>query len=154
MEGRHLSEYRDSPGWLGNVEYTDFGAIEADINAMEQFAAQLKFDIEQHYAPYADAVSDTMIKQLPETNFYELHLFLYAHDQVQIATQMNVAGYTDGTYKFASAASGISEQYRGADAFARAKVSDVTAQFEKTGETGAPFPNSTETQTEIIPGGE
>ncbi|GAA0417143.1 hypothetical protein Aca07nite_07980 [Actinoplanes capillaceus] len=135
-----MSEARDSAGWLGNVDYTDFGAIEADINAMEQFAAKLKQDIELNYAPYADAVSTTMIKQLPDTPFYELHLFLYRHDQVQIATQMNVAGYTDGTYKFASAASGISEQYRGSDAFSRAKVADVEAQFESTGETSEPFP--------------
>ncbi|MEU8655791.1 hypothetical protein [Actinoplanes philippinensis] len=149
-----MSEYRDSPGWLSNVDYTDFGAIEADINAMEKFASQLKLAIEENYAPYADMVSNTMIKQLPDTKFYEFHLFLYAHDQVQIATQMNLAGYTDGTYKFASAASSISEQYRGSDAFARAKVADVTAQFEKTGETGAPFPSSEDAHTTSIPGGE
>lgn len=134
-----MSEARDSAGWLGNVDYTDFGAIEADLNAMEQFAAKLKQDIEQNYVPYADAVSNTMIKRLPDTDFYELHLFLYRHDQVQIATQMNVAGYTDGTYKFASAANGISEQYRGSDAFSRAKVADVEAQFKDTGETSEPF---------------
>ncbi|MEV0902203.1 hypothetical protein [Actinoplanes sp. NPDC049802] len=128
---------------MGNVDYTDFGAIEADINAMEQFAAKLKADIEHNYAPYADAVSNTMIKKLPDTDFYELHLFLYRHDQVQIATQMNVAGYTDGTYKFASAAKGISEQYRGSDAFSRAKVADVEAQFERTGETSVPFEPNT-----------
>lgn len=147
----------DSSGtWLGNVDYTDFGAIEADIAAMEEFAAQLKADIENNFAPYAETVSRTMVEPLPETTFYDLHLFLYSHDQAQIATQMNVAGYTDGTYQFASAASGISRQYRDSDAFSRAKVSDVEAafrnpeRFETSGKTGAGTGAGTgETVTEI-----
>lgn len=119
--------------WLGRVDYTDFGAIEADVAAMEQFAAQLKLDIENNFAPYAEAVSKTMVEPLPETTYYDLHLFLYSHDQAQIATQMNVASYTDGTYQFASAASGISEQYRGSDAFSHARLSDVEAAFKNAG---------------------
>ncbi|GAA4931136.1 hypothetical protein [Actinoplanes utahensis] len=128
-----MPEARDSSGtWLGNVDYTDFGAIEADIAAMEQFAAQLKADIQNNFAPYAEAVSTTMTEPLPETTYYDLHLFLYSHDQAQIATQMNVAVYTDGTYQFADAASGISRQYRGSDAFSSAKLSDVEAAFKST----------------------
>jgi len=144
--------------WLGRVNYTDFGAIEADVAAMEEFAAQLKLDIQNNFAPYAEAVSKAMTEPLPETTYYDLHLFLYSHDQAQIATQMNVAGYTDGTYQFASAASGISEQYRNSDAFSRARVSDVEAafknpeHFETSAETGsgtAAVPGAGETVTDI-----
>ncbi|SDT76468.1 hypothetical protein [Actinoplanes derwentensis] len=114
------------PAWLRDYDYSDFGGIEADIQAMKEFAAKLTLNIEGSYAPHAQTVSDTMMTPLPEApNFYELHLFLYAHDQVQLATQKNVFGYIDNTYRFASAADQIGDKYSDSDAFSRAKVTDV-----------------------------
>lgn len=124
------------PAWLRDYDYTDFGSIEADIQAMKEFATRLTASIENNYAPHAVTVSETLINPLPDAppGFYDLHLFLYAHDQVQIATQENVYGYINNTYRFASAADQISEKYRGADAFSRAKISDVHATL------GVPVP--------------
>jgi hypothetical protein len=114
------------PAWLRDYNYTDFGDIEADIQAMKEFAAKLTANIKGSYAPHAQTVSETMMGPLPEApNFYELHLFLYAHDQVQLATQQNVYGYINNTYRFASAAHKISDKYSGSDAFARANLIDV-----------------------------
>ncbi|MDI6099739.1 hypothetical protein QLQ12_14140 [Actinoplanes sp. NEAU-A12] len=122
------------PAWLRDYQYTDFGSIEADIQAMKQFAARLTASIEHSYAPHAVTVSETMINRLPDAplGFYDLHIFLYAHDQVQIATQQNVYGYINNTYRFASAADQISEKYQGADAFSRAKIADVHATLGVT----------------------
>lgn len=121
-----IPEEDRGPAWLRDYDYADFGGIEADIQAMKEFAAKLTANIQGSYAPHAQTVSETMMNPLPEApNFYELHLFLYAHDQVQLATQQNVYGYIDNTYQFASAANQISDKYSGSDAFARAKVTDV-----------------------------
>ncbi|WP_430780818.1 hypothetical protein [Actinoplanes sp. G11-F43] len=121
-----IPEEDRGPAWLRDYDYTDFGSIEADIQAMKEFAAKLTANIEGSYAPHAQSVSESMMSPLPEApHFYELHLFLYAHDQVQIATQQNVYGYINNTYRFASAADQISDKYSGSDAFSRAKLTDV-----------------------------
>ncbi|SDT76479.1 hypothetical protein [Actinoplanes derwentensis] len=127
----------DGPAYRSSVDNYDLSSIngiEADIAAMEEFAAGLKADLVDNYMPHADAAVEAMFATLPSGGgFYNLHLFLYAHQQAQDATQQNVDGYIDGTYRFATSAEAISAQYRGSDAFSRAKVSDVEAAFKDPG---------------------
>ncbi|MFC4067472.1 hypothetical protein [Actinoplanes subglobosus] len=123
--------YRSS---VDNYDLTDIDGIEADIAAMEEFAAGLRADLEQNYMPHADRAAANMLAELPTNGeFYELYLFLGAHRQVQDATFRNVDSYIAGTYQFATSAEEISAKYRGADAFSRAKLSDVQAAFEGNG---------------------
>src|SRR5690349_16931229 len=96
-----------------NYDFSGIDGIEADIAAMEEFAAGLKADLEKNYMPHAKAAAANMLAELPNGGeFYELHLFLYAHQQAQDATLRNVDGYVEGTYKFATSAEEISAKYR------------------------------------------
>lgn len=119
---------------VDNYDLSSINGIEADIAAMEQFAAGLKADLVDNYVPHADSAVESMFTAIPSGGgFYNLQLFLHAHQQAQDATQQNVDGYIDGTYQFATSAEAISAQYRGADAFSKAKLSDVEAAFGGTG---------------------
>ena len=119
------------PAWL-----SDYGDIEADLRAMEEFAAALKEDVERNYAPRALAVSDTMVNSLPEADgrFAELRQFLLAHARAQEVALQNVYNFANGTYRLATAAYEVSRRYSGSDAFARARVADVLAGFRAAGE--------------------
>ena len=123
------------PAWLRDYGHTDFGDIEADILAMEEFAARLKADVEKNYAPRAQDVSQTMLTALPPAHpdFQELHFFLAAHERAQNVALQNVYNYANGTYGFATAAHEVSAKYRGADAYARARVTDVHAGLRTAG---------------------
>lgn len=119
-----------------NYDLSSIDGIEADVAAMEQFAAGLKADLVDNYMPHADAAVESMFATIPTGGaYYDLQLFLYAHQQAQDATQQNVDGYVDGTYQFATSAETISAQYRGADAFSKARLSDIEAAFEGQGVT-------------------
>jgi hypothetical protein len=120
---------------VDNYDLSDIEGIEADIAAMEEFAAGLKADLVDNYVPHATVAAANMLAELPNGGeFYELFLFLGAHRQVQDATFRNVDGYVAGTYQFATSAEEISAKYRGADAFSRARLSDVQAAFEGNGD--------------------
>jgi len=125
------------PQWLRDYGYTDFGDIEADIDAMREFAAKLAADVQGNYNTHLPQVSDSMLTSLPQpfADFPELVGFMEAHRQAQDATQSNVYNYSTGTQQMAGVAQEISEKYRGADAMARARVSDVTAAFDKVAAT-------------------
>ena len=128
-----IPEEDRGPSWLRDYGHTDFGAIEADIAAMQEFAAKLAADVQNNYAPHLTGVSDAMRTQLPvpDPAFTELASFLEAHRSAQSVTQQNVYYYAPGTDNLATVVQGVSEQYRGSDAFAKAQVSDVAAQFKK-----------------------
>ncbi|WP_250003139.1 hypothetical protein [Actinoplanes sp. M2I2] len=130
-----IPEEDRGPAWLRDYGTTDFGAIEADIQAMEQFAAQLAANVKDSYAPHMSSVSDSMLTRLPDppAAFAELYSFLTAHNHAQNVTHQNVYSYANGTQGFASAAADISKRYRGSDAFAHAKVSDVDKALDKVG---------------------
>jgi hypothetical protein len=114
------------PAWLA-----DFGAIEADVAAMEAFAASLDREVRDSYEPHLQLVTTSMMTQLPGAPdaFPELKSFLADHHKAQTATFSNTFNFRDGTGHFADAAKDISERYRGADAFAHAKVKDVNRAF-------------------------
>lgn len=108
-----------------------FGDIEADIDAMEEFAKRLAGEIQSGYAPHLAIVSDAMMTELPPPAGYfnELYDFMTAHHAAQEATHNNVYNFADGTQRIATAAETISHEYRGSDAFSRARVSDVDKAF-------------------------
>jgi hypothetical protein len=130
-----IPEEDRGPAWLRDYGTTDFGAIEADIEAMEQFAAKLAANVKDSYAPHMSTVSDSMLTRLPDPDatFVELSSFLVAHNEAQDVTHQNVYNYANGTQGFANAAADISKQYSGSDAFARARVSDVDKALDRVG---------------------
>ena len=130
-----IPEEDHGPQWLQDYGYTDFGDIEADIRAMEHFAAKLSADVKDSYAPHLSTVTDTMSKRLPNppAEFYELSSFLIVHNEAQNVTHGNVYNFAGGTEGFARAASDISRKYTGSDAFSHAKVADVDTAFKQVG---------------------
>jgi hypothetical protein len=130
-----IPEEDRGPAWLRDYGYADFGQIEADIQAMEQFAAKLSDNVKGSYAPHLTSVTDAMSTRLPNPpgEFVELASFLVAHNEAQDVTHQNVYNYANGTQGLASAAADISKKYSGSDAFAHAKVSDVNNALDRVG---------------------
>jgi hypothetical protein len=128
------------PRWLSKDSVPNFSSIEANIHAMEQFAAKLTADVQANYTPHMSTVSSSMTAKLPDppSEFIELLTFLFAHREAQDMTHQNVYRFRDGTQNLATAATNISDEYRGSDAFAHAKVSDVEKQFGEAGTNGLP----------------
>ena len=132
-----IPEEDRGPTWLRDYGYTDFSRIEADIAAMETFAAKLSASVQNGYAPYLAGVTGAMSTRLPDppSEFIELLTFLFAHNEAQNITHQNVYNYANGTQGFAAAAADIGKAYEGSDAFARAEVADVHRSFQKVGIT-------------------
>ena len=107
-------------------------SIETDIRAMEEFAATLANEVQTGYEPQLQKVIPAMMTELPRANsdFPELDNFLTLHHEVQQQTFSNTFNFRDGTHHFAVVAQSISEEYASSDAFAQAKVRDVTDGFE------------------------
>jgi hypothetical protein len=130
-----IPEEDRGPAWLRDYGVTDFGSIDADIAAMEEFASKLAADVQNNYVPHMNSVTDAMITELPPASatFKELGQFFTAHTAAQDVTQENVYQFANGTNDFAAAAQTISSDYRGSDAFAHAKVRDVDKAFDEAG---------------------
>lgn len=128
-----IPEEDRGPAWLRDYGYTDFGQIEADIQAMEQFANKLAATVQDDYAPHLSTVTDAMSTRLPDppSEFIELLTFLSAHRDVADTAHQNVYNYANGTQDFAVVAKDISKKYDGSDAFSHAKVTDVDKAFDK-----------------------
>jgi hypothetical protein len=126
-----LAEEDRGPTWLSDYGFTNFGDINADIAAMEEFAKKLQTDVESNYVPHLASVSDRMLTELPPpaTTFPELVDFMHEQLRVQDATHINVYNFANGTNTFATAAQEISKEYAGSDAFAQARVGDVDNAF-------------------------
>ncbi len=134
-----IPEEDRGPAWLRDYGTTDFGQIEADIEAMKQFAAKLAANVQGSYATHLSDVTDSMSSPLPDPpgEFFELASFLTVHREAQDVTHQNVYNYANGTQRFATAATEISEKYRGSDAFSHATVRDVESAL---GTTAMPYP--------------
>jgi hypothetical protein len=127
----------------------DWAHIEADIKAMEDFAAKLRDEVTVNYAPHASKVHDDMQTKLPSPalEFGELVDLLDTHWRSQQATSDLVHHYGNATGGMANAASEIGKQYGQADAFSSARVTDVNKALDASGVTaptapGAPPPGS------------
>ncbi|MEU7902672.1 hypothetical protein [Actinoplanes sp. NPDC049118] len=134
---------REPPSWID-----DFGSIETDIQAMEEFAATLAKEVATGYEPHLQQVTTAMLTELPagSANFPELGSFLERHYDVQLQTFSNTFNFRDGTHQFATVAKSISEEYGTTDAYAQAKVKDVTDGFvaanDPLDESGTKFDES------------
>ncbi|WP_436526360.1 hypothetical protein [Actinoplanes sp. HUAS TT8] len=115
--------------------WRDDGHISADITAMEDFAKKLLADVDDHYAPHADTLANRMLAGLPEADrqFGELHAFTTVLASAQDTCQQNIYNFANGTHGFAKAAEQVSGMYRGSDAFARARLSDVESALVTAG---------------------
>lgn len=107
--------------------WRDDGHISADITAMEDFAQKLLADVDDHYAPFADTLANRMLAGLPaaDRQFGELYAFTTVLASAQDTCQQNMYNFANGTHGFAKAAEQVSAEYRGSDAFAHARLSDV-----------------------------
>ncbi|HEY0698611.1 MAG TPA: hypothetical protein VGD43_12475 [Micromonospora sp.] len=129
------------PRWL-----RDYGAIEADISRMEEFAAKLRAEVTQNYAPHLEYVNEDMTVQLPPVpaGFAELHSFLTAHRETMADTNEVVHHFRDATGGFATAAAEVSANYSNADAFSAARVRDVEQALDKTAAAKPPTTEPTQ----------
>ena len=134
-----IPEEDRGPAWLRDYGYTDFGDIEADLQAMEDFAKKLASEVDDNYAPHVPTVQEAMLVGLPQPadTFVELIDFMTAHQTAQDISQRNVFNFAAGTQDFATAAHSISTEYRGSDAFSHARVKDVDKAFEAASDAGA-----------------
>ncbi|AEV88603.1 Duffy receptor gamma form [Actinoplanes sp. SE50] len=113
---------------------------------MEDFARKLLAEVDNNYAPHADQLSNQLLTRLPpaDARFHELSAFATVLESAQDTCQQNIYNFANGTHGFAKAAEQVSEQYRGSDAFARARLKDVEAALSVAGlippTSGGPLP--------------
>ncbi|WP_229399796.1 hypothetical protein [Micromonospora okii] len=132
-------EDRPAP-WLSG-----YGAIEADIRQMREFADKLHAEVERNYAPHLSYIADDMKAQIPNPAdaFIELVHFLKAHNETQQATATMVWSVGGATGRLAAAAGRIATQYADADAFSAARVSDVERALAGPGAVAPTRPTPT-----------
>ncbi|MEN3612590.1 hypothetical protein [Plantactinospora sp. ZYX-F-223] len=135
-----IPEEDRGPAWLRDYG----GAIEADIQRMEEFAQQLLAEVQKNYVPHMEEVQSDMLPNLPAPNagFAELVSFFEAHRNVQQDTSTRVWDVGDGTGGLATAAEKVSKNYGNADAFSQARVRDVEKALDETGAAAPPPPRS------------
>jgi hypothetical protein len=122
-----IPEEDRGPAWL-----SDYGAIEADIQQMEDFAKALTSEVTDGYDPHASQVAQVMAYDLPTAfpRFLEMGDFLTQHNEVKNVTLANTLNFSTGTSQAAVAAQEISADYKSSDAFAYATVNDVKDAFD------------------------
>lgn len=104
--------------------------IKVDMPSLKDFAAALRQNLQQDYAPHAHKVFDDMKKPVkPAGAFVELQWALERHNDVQHATTHNVTNHGNGAMDFATSAQEISDRYGQADAYAAARISDVQSSL-------------------------
>ncbi|WP_051798166.1 hypothetical protein [Catenuloplanes japonicus] len=118
------------PSWLH-----DYGRIEADIEAMSQFAHHLIDEIQHNYTPHATRVIADMESDHPPTaaEFEEHARFLGAHETAMRASTDNVYWYIEGGTRLSNAAAEVSSRYADADAFSLAQTKDVLEALNTSG---------------------
>ncbi|SDY00934.1 hypothetical protein SAMN05444365_101361 [Micromonospora pattaloongensis] len=135
-----LPEEDRPPAWL-----RDYGDIEADITKMEEFAARLDAEVRENYGPHAQSLYEDMQAEIPSpyAAFQELSAFVVTHNSAQSNLSNTVWDYQNATGRFATAATEISERYRGSDAFSAARVRDVESALAPSPDGSVPAPPST-----------
>jgi hypothetical protein len=101
---------------------------------MEEFAARLRAEVTENYAPYLPYVSDDMAAEPPEppVTFHELANFMRVHRASQLNTSDLVHFYQEATWGLATAAAEISRKYGETDAFSAARVTEVEEALDRT----------------------
>jgi len=122
------------PGWL-----RDWQHIDADIQAMDDFAKQLRADVETNYASHLTPIYDDMATALPHGGFAELDGLFQVHYEATQSTTNLVHDYANRSAGMAQAASDISKRYGESDAFSSATVGAVN---QALGDTGVAAPQN------------
>lgn len=122
------------PAWLRDTQY-----IQADINAMADFATKLRAEVELNYAPHLPYIQEDALVPLPEppAGFPELVDLLTTHHVTQSTAYYSVHDHANATGAMASAANDVSKAYSGSDAFSAATVGRVDRALR---DNGAPTP--------------
>ncbi|GAA4593252.1 hypothetical protein BJY16_000909 [Actinoplanes octamycinicus] len=132
-------------------------AIAADVTAMEEFAARLLAAVDKDYAPHADTLALQLLSGLPAAaaGFAELSAFAIVLESAQDTCQQNMYNFANGTHGFAKAAEQVSRMYRGADAFARARLADVDQALVTAGllPPVTPAPGGADSAADFTPAG-
>ncbi|MGI5214264.1 hypothetical protein [Plantactinospora sp. CA-290183] len=128
-----IPEEDRGPAWLRDYG----GSIEADIQRMEQFAAELEAEVRKNYVPHMKELQGDMMVEMPgpPADFPELVSFLQRHQEVQQETSNGVWNIGNKTGGMATAAKLVSENYSNSDAFSHARVRDVEQALDQTGVT-------------------
>jgi len=131
-----LPEEDRGPAWLRNWEH-----IEADIQAMDDFAKKLRAEVETNYVSHLSPILDSATTQLPavDPRFGELLDLFDTHRTAQETSTHQVRDYANRSAGMAEAASKISSNYGESDAFAHASVTKVN---EALGATGVAAPGA------------
>lgn len=118
---------------LGPVWLRDWQHIDADIQAMEDFANKLRADVETNYASHLTPIYNDMTTALPYGGFSELDDLLQTHHQATQSTTNLVHDYANRSAGMAQAASDISKRYGESDAFSSATVGAVNKALGASG---------------------
>ncbi|SIR37390.1 hypothetical protein [Micromonospora avicenniae] len=104
-----------------------YGAIDADIQQLREFADRLAAEVERNYAPHLSYIAQDVTAPLPNPcdAFIELVHFLQAHHETQQASVDMVWGVCGATGHLAAAAGTVADRYAGTDALSAARVADV-----------------------------
>jgi hypothetical protein len=131
-----------APATVSGYQYSGF---EADTDAMAQFAAKLKTNVQKSYVPQRDKVVNAMMTPLPDAplEFSEWFAFLSTHNAAQNVTLQNVWNFGDGSHAYAEAAQAIGEAYQGSDAFSHATVHDVDKRLHSADPAAPANPTGT-----------
>lgn len=149
-----IPEENRPAGWLRG-----YGAIEADIRQMREFADRLQAEVERNYGPHLSYIANDMKTPIPNPAdaFVELVHFLQAHQETQQATAEVVWGVAGATGHLAGAAGRIADAYADSDAFSSARVADVERALAGTASTAArplpelPDPTGSESGPVVLP---
>ena len=95
---------------LGPVWLRDWQHIDADIQAMEDFANKLRADVETNYASHLTPIYDDMSTALPYGGFSELDALLETHHQATQSTTNLVHDYANRSAGMAQAPGAASTQ--------------------------------------------
>ncbi|MDG4767864.1 hypothetical protein O7632_27775 [Solwaraspora sp. WMMD406] len=133
-----LDEDRHPPSWLA-----DYGAIEADVDGLAEFADSLAAEVTGHYARHVEQVFTDLLPEGsagvtgvadaaadPDT-FPELAGFLGTHGIAARDTAYLMHFYQTATGAVATAAATVSARYRDVDALAAARLADVEAALDR-----------------------
>lgn len=125
------------PAWL-----QDWQHIEADIQAMDDFAKKLRADVETNYVSHLTPILDTATTRLPAVDgrFTELADLFTTHHEAHATSTHQVRDYANRSAGMADAASKISANYAGSDAFANATLSTVQKELGASGVTAPNVP--------------
>lgn len=112
---------------LGPVWLRDYGAIDTDIQGLEDVARALTGEVTDGFGPHLERVTSAMAHRLPDggDTFPELRDFLRRQTEAQLQAVANAVNFGPGTTRVAEAARAAGRDYRRADAGAHSRLGSL-----------------------------